>query len=153
MAKQGDVALLKDPVAQQLLQSKELARLAYTWRDGSPRVVPIWFHWNGSEVVFGTPPRAPKLKVLQERPQVCVTIDSGTFPYHVLQIRGKAHLEKVDDVSPEYEASAARYFGQDGGKAWVANVRKLPGGMTRIKVKPEWVAIIDFETRFPSAMS
>jgi hypothetical protein len=30
MAKQGDVALLKDPVAQQLLQSKKLARLAYT---------------------------------------------------------------------------------------------------------------------------
>ncbi len=65
MSQQGNVALLQDPVAQSLLQSTELARLAYTWRDGSPRVVPIWFHWNGSEVVLATPPRAPKVKVLK----------------------------------------------------------------------------------------
>ncbi len=42
-SKQGDVDLLQDPVAQQLLQSKSLAHLAYTWHDGTPRVVPIGF--------------------------------------------------------------------------------------------------------------
>ena len=26
-------------------------------------------------------------------------------------------------------------------------------GMGRIAIRPEWVAILDFETRFPSAMS
>ena len=36
--------LLDDPVAQELLHSTNLARLAYTWHDGTPRVVPIWFH-------------------------------------------------------------------------------------------------------------
>ncbi|MDQ6883877.1 MAG: pyridoxamine 5'-phosphate oxidase family protein [Candidatus Dormibacteraeota bacterium] len=153
MLEQGDLALLKDPVAESLLQSRELARLAYTWRDGSPRVVPIWFYWNGEEVVLGTPPRAPKLKVLQDRPQVALSIDSDTFPYRALQIRGIARLEKLDSISPEYQASATRYFGEEGGRAWLEQVRRTPGGMTRIRVKPEWVAIIDFETRFPSAMS
>lgn len=43
---QGDLHLLEDPVAQDLLGSKELARLAYTWLAGTPRVVPIWFHWT-----------------------------------------------------------------------------------------------------------
>jgi hypothetical protein len=52
--KQGDVGLLRDPVAQQLLQSKFPAHLAYTWRDGTPRVVPIGFHWNGAEIVLAT---------------------------------------------------------------------------------------------------
>ncbi len=33
--------LLNDPVAQELLSSTHLARLAYTWRDGTPRVIPI----------------------------------------------------------------------------------------------------------------
>ncbi len=33
--------LNSDPVAQQLLQSTIPARLAYTWRDGTPRVVPM----------------------------------------------------------------------------------------------------------------
>ncbi len=59
---QGDLALLDDPVAQRLLQSTIPARFAYTWTDGTPRVVPIGFHWNGEEIVLGTFPDAPKMK-------------------------------------------------------------------------------------------
>ena len=51
MTKQGDLSLLDDPVAQTLLHSTSLARLAYVWRDDTPRVVPIWFHWTGNEIV------------------------------------------------------------------------------------------------------
>ena len=62
--KQGSFALLDDPVAQELLRSTSPARLAYVWTDGTPRVVPIWFHWNGKEIVLGTPPKAPKVQAL-----------------------------------------------------------------------------------------
>ena len=48
---QGDLGLLKHPVAQELLASKIPARLAYVWTDGTPRVIPIWYHWNGREFV------------------------------------------------------------------------------------------------------
>ena len=41
-------------MAQLLLTSKIPARLAYTWTDGTPRVVPIWFHWNGTQMIFGS---------------------------------------------------------------------------------------------------
>jgi hypothetical protein len=37
---QGDPELLDDPIAQELLHSTIPARLAYTWPDGTPRVVP-----------------------------------------------------------------------------------------------------------------
>jgi len=62
---QGSTALLDDPTAKELLRSRIPARLAYIWPDGSPRVVPVWFHWNGSEFVIATPPKAPKLKALR----------------------------------------------------------------------------------------
>jgi PPOX class probable F420-dependent enzyme len=150
-ASQGDLALLDDPVAQLLLHSSLPARLAYTWRDGTPRVVPIWFHWDGSAVVLGTPLRAPKLKALAAQPQVALTIDSDSWPYKILSIRGTATIERLEDVSPEYAAAAARYFGAEQGEAWVAQVRGMP--MARIRVVPEWVGILDFETRFPSALS
>ena len=39
--KQGELALLNDPVARDLLASQALARVAYNWTDGTPRVVPI----------------------------------------------------------------------------------------------------------------
>jgi hypothetical protein len=55
-AEQGDLALLDDPVAQELLHSTNLARLAYTWRDGTPRVIPIWFHWRTAKISCSVPP-------------------------------------------------------------------------------------------------
>ena len=70
---QGDLALLQEPVVQQLLQSKLPARLAYLWIDGTPRRVPIGFHWNGSELVFGTPHDAPKTKALHDGDAVAVS--------------------------------------------------------------------------------
>ena len=146
-----DLSLLDDPVAQQLLTSTALARLAYTWSDGTPRVVPIWFHWTGDAIVLGSPPKAPKLKVLTSRPQVAVTIDTEEFPYRVLSVRGQAEIDMVDDVSPEYAAAAERYMGPEQGKAWVASLRGQ--AMARIRVVPGWVNILDFETRLPSALS
>ena len=146
-----DLSQLDDPVAQQLLTSTAPARFAYTWSDGTPRVVPIWFHWNGDAVVLGTPSKAPKLKVLTGQPQVAVTIDTTEYPYRVLSIRGHAEVDMLDDVAPEYAAAAERYMGEEQGKAWVAQLRGQRMG--RIRVVPEWVNILDFETRFPSALS
>lgn len=146
-----DVSLLEDPVAQQLLAAPVPARLAYNWSDGTPRVVPMWFHWDGRNVVLGTPPGAPKLKALGNQPDVALTIDTDEWPYHVLSIRGHAEMEMLDDVAPEYAAAAERYFGVEQGRAWVAQLRGQP--MCRIRVVPEWVNILDFETRLPSALT
>ena len=114
---QGDLSLLQHPASQELLQSKIPARLAYVWTDGTPRVIPIWFHWNGREIVMATPPKAPKLKALARNPKVSLTIDDNTFPHKVLLIRGTARLEPLDRIVPEYEAAAERYFGTEQGHA------------------------------------
>jgi hypothetical protein len=151
-SKQGDLSLLDHPVAQELLQSTNPARLAYIWRDGTPRVVPIWFHWTGQEIVLGTPTTAPKLKVLSDNAPVALTIDSTSFPHKVLSIRGKARVETVDGVVPEYAAAAERYFGPEQGRAWVEQVRGMMSRMARIVIRPEWVGLLDFESRFPSAI-
>jgi Pyridoxamine 5'-phosphate oxidase len=150
---QGDVSLLNDPVAKQLLNAPILARLAYNWLDGTPRVIPIWFHWNGDEVVMGGPPDAPKVEALRARPDVAITIDDIQWPYKVLLLRGQAKVDLVDGVIPEYEASAHRYFGDEQGNAWVSQVGQMVSQMARISVRPTWVAILDFETRFPSALA
>ena len=150
--KQGGLALLNDPIAQELLRSTSPARLAYVWRDGTPRVVPIWFHWNGKEIILGTPPKAPKVRALSPNAKVALSIDGNTWPYKVLQIRGTAHVETVSGVVPEYASAAERYFGSEQGRAWVKQVGVMFSQMARIVVKPEWVAILDFEKRFPSAI-
>jgi hypothetical protein len=150
---QGDLSLLQHAVAQELLSSKIPARLAYIWTDGTPRVVPIWFHWTGRELVMGTPPKAPKLKALAKNPKVSLTIDNDAFPHKVLLIRGSARLEPVEGIVPEYALAAERYFGKERGQAWLTQLRGMVPGMVRIAITPEWVGILDFKTRFPSALA
>ena len=150
--KQGDLGLLQHAASRQLLESKIPARLAYVATDGTPRVVPIWFHWNGAEIVMATPPKAPKLKALAKNAKVALTIDDNTFPHKVLLIRGTARLEPVQGVVPEYAMAAERYFGAEQGKAWAGQMGKMVSSMVRITVTPEWVGLLDFQTRFPSAL-
>lgn len=150
---QDPITALNDPIAQTLLQSTIPAHLGYVTDDGAPRVIPIWFHWTGEELVFGSPPTAPKAKFLISGAPVTVTIDTITWPYKVLQIRGKAQVSTVHGIVPEYATAARRYFGVEQGEAWVQQVGGLFSTMTRIAVQPTWVSILDFEQRFPSAIT
>jgi PPOX class probable F420-dependent enzyme len=149
---QGDLALLQHPASQELLQSKIPARLAYIATDGTPRVIPIWYHWNGKDFVMATPPKAPKLKALAKNPRVSLTIDDNTFPHKVLMVRGTARLEPLEGIVPEYAMAADRYFGPEQGKAWVAGLAQMISSMVRVTVTPDWVGLLDFQTRFPSAL-
>ena len=151
--KQGDLSLLQHPASQQLLVSKIPARLAYVWTDGTPRVVPIWFHWNGHDIVMASPPKAPKLKALAKNPKVAITIDNNEFPHKVLSIRGTVRLEPVQGIVPEYEAAAARYFDPKLAEGWMKQLRGIVSEMVRITLSPEWVGLLDFQERFPSALA
>lgn len=147
----GDSSLLGDPVAQELLASRIPARLAYTWTDGTPRVVPIWFHWTGEELVFASLANSPKARAVGDGDAIAATIDTVEFPHKVLIVRGPASVTLVDGVAEEYALAARRYFGDEQGEAWVA---QMPDGaqMVRIALRPQRVTILDFETRFPSAL-
>jgi len=150
---QGDLALLNDPVARQLLQSSKVAHLAYNWNDGTPRVVPIWFYWDGTAFVLATPAKAPKVHAITNGTHVALSIDSDAWPYKVLLVRGIAEVTLVDGMVPEYALAAERYFGEEAGKAWVVTAQQLSAQMLRIAIKPEWVGILDFEQRFPEALA
>ncbi len=150
---QGDLALLDSPLAQELLRSRIPARLAYTWADGTPRVIPIWFHWDGESIVMAGPTDAPKVAALRAHPAVAITIDDGTFPYKALLLRGTAAIDVVEGAAPEYAAAAERYFGAEQGEAWLANAAPLMPQSARVTVRPTWAGLLDFESRFPSALA
>jgi hypothetical protein len=150
--KQGSLELLQHAASKELLQSKIPARMAYVWTDGTPRVIPIWFHWDGREFVMATPSKAPKLKALTKNPKVSLTIDDNNFPHKVLLVRGTAKMQPVSGIVPEYALAAERYFGEQQGQAWVTQLKSMVQEMVRISITPEWVGLLDFQTRFPSAL-
>lgn len=157
---QGSLVLLDTPVARRLLASAIPARLAYTARDGTPRIVASWFQWTGGELVMPTFIRAPhiarparRLRALRARPDVAVSIDTESTPAQVLLIRGRAQVTEVDGIDPDYADSARQYLGEEGGDQYVAMADQPGTRMARIAVRPTWAALLDFGGgRLPEVM-
>ncbi len=145
--------VLNRPISQELL-ARDVTRLAYVARDGTPRNVPIAFAWNGSQTVMCTSKNAPKLPALRDNPAVALTIDTEVHPPKILLIRGSSDLDYVDGIPDEYLQETSTYAMTPGQRVeWEAEVRSLyHDGMVRIVVTPTWAKLIDFETTLPSAV-
>jgi len=145
--------ILSRPFSQELL-ARDLTRLAYVAKDGTPRNVPIGFTWNGSEIVMCTTKNAPKLSALRKNPKVALTIDTEVHPPKILLIRGRAELDFVDGIPVEYLQTNNTYeMTPEQRVEWETEVRSLyHDGMVRIVVTPTWAKLIDFETTLPSAV-
>ncbi|MEU6124777.1 pyridoxamine 5'-phosphate oxidase family protein [Streptomyces sp. NPDC047123] len=151
--KQAEITeILNRPISQELL-ARDLTRLAYVAKDGTPRSIPIAFAWNGTEIVLCTSKNAPKLHALRVNPMVAMTIDTEVHPPKILLIRGRAALDVVDGIPDEYlQINGSYEMTPEQRVEWEAEVRSLYDGMVRIVVTPTWAKLIDFETTLPSAV-
>ena len=145
--------VLNRPLSRELL-GRDLTRLAYVAKDGTPRSIPIGFTWNGSEIVMCTTKNAPKLPALRHSPAVALTIDTEVHPPKILLIRGRAELDPVDGIPDEYLQMSGSYeMTAEQRVEWEVEIRSLyHDGMVRIVVTPTWAKLIDFETTLPSAV-
>jgi len=142
--------VLTRPISQELL-ARDIARLAYVAKDGTPRSVPIAFAWNGTTILMCTAKNAPKLRALSHNPMVALTIDTEVHPPKILLIRGRVELDVVDGIPQEYlQMNGSYQMTAEQRTEWEAEVRSLYDGMVRIVLTPTWAKLIDFETTLPS---
>lgn len=137
----GDLEALNDPVAQALLRSTIPSRLAYVGTDGLPRVVPVWSHWNGSQLIIGTFPSSGKVRALSEGDPVAISIDTDVFPYQALQLRGPVTLLRTSGLIPEYVLSAHRYLGAERARTFLERLHNKD--MVRITVNVEYAHLLN----------
>jgi hypothetical protein len=100
------------------------------------------------------PKNAPRTRVLSNGAPVAITIDTPTWPYEALCLRGIINVEHVAGPPAEYRPTAERYLGAEGGRAWC---EQIPADMAfqRLTVRPQWVGVLDFNDmrRIPSALA
>ncbi len=143
--------VLNRPLSKDLL-ARDLTRLAYVAKDGTPRSIPIAFTWNGEQIVLCTSKNAPKLHSLRANPAVALTIDTEVHPPKILLIRGTAELDPVDGIPEEFLQMNGSYdMSAEQRVEWEREVRSLyDDGMVRIVITPTWAKLIDFETTLPT---
>jgi hypothetical protein len=139
-------AELAEPGARQLLDASSSAHLAYLAADGTPRVVPVGYFWTGTEFVVSTADTAPKVASLQAHPDVALSIEGGNTPgtARALSVRGRASIEIVDGLVPEYLAAARKSMGDEAAAEFEKNCRAMYDRMARIAIVPTWVRFYDF---------
>jgi nitroimidazol reductase NimA-like FMN-containing flavoprotein (pyridoxamine 5'-phosphate oxidase superfamily) len=89
---------------RELLQSGRVGHLATISPRGRVSTIPIAFYFDGLSVFFGTPKESPKLRFLEENPNVAFQIDNGKVMEEAvgIMIQGRAEIYHVQNLVRKY---------------------------------------------------
>lgn len=94
-----DAALRADPVAW----------LSSVQADGRPHVVPVWFHWDGEQIMAFSKPTARKVENLRERPTVMLAVGTPGPDFDVELIEATAELPERPAAEVMPDGFGAKY--------------------------------------------
>ena len=67
---------------------------------GRPQPRPVWFHWNGEDVLIFSQPKGAKVRQIAARPDVALHFNSDAAGNDVVVFLGEAH-GLPDPMAPE----------------------------------------------------
>ena len=92
-----------------LTKKKAFAQLATLMPDGTPQVSPVWFEYDGKNILINTAKGRVKDKNMRRDPRVGIDIIDPDNPYRHLSIRGRVVEiteqgadELIDKLSKKY---------------------------------------------------
>jgi PPOX class probable F420-dependent enzyme len=96
-----------------LTQKKAFAQLATLMPDGTPQVSPVWFEYDGTNILINTAKGRVKDKNMRRDPRVGIDILDPDNPYRHLSIRGRV-VEITEQGADELiDKLTKKYTGQD----------------------------------------
>ena len=117
---------------QDLLQKKAFAQLATLMPDGSPHVAPVWFEFDGQNIVINTAKGRVKDKNMRRDPRVGLDILDPDNPYRHLSIRGRVVDVTEQGADAHIDKLSKKYLNVD------SYPRRKPGEVRVIyKIEPE----------------
>lgn len=112
-------------------EKRAFAVLALVTASGEPQVTPIWFDYDGENIVFNTARGRLKDRIMHKRPTVAFAILDPANPYRYIQIRGPVVSESEEGGYEQIQALNQKYIGNP-------NYPKNPGEVrVTYKVRPE----------------
>ncbi|GAB3622353.1 PPOX class F420-dependent oxidoreductase [Mariniluteicoccus endophyticus] len=119
--------------ARRLLDGRTFAVLSTINPDGSPQLTTMWVRREGDQVVFSTVEGRQKPKNMRRDPRVSLLMYDPENPYHYVEIRGTAELER--DPASLIDELSQKYTGQD----W----KTEPEGTVRLVVRVTPTKIVE----------
>lgn len=144
---------MTDRILQRFLSQPRSASLAYSRRDGSPFVVPVWFRWREGDVLIGTGAADPKVAAIRRNPRVTVLVHDDRAPYRAAIIDGEASIEVLGPADSDPTAGIAiEYLGRIGGQVYeqqMAENGAFDNGRAIIRIRPDIIRTNDGSASLP----
>src|SRR5437764_9754389 len=77
-------------------EKKAFAHLALITGKGEPHVTPMWFDYDGENIIFNTARGRVKDRILHKHPPVALAVTDAANPYRYIQIRGTVVSESEE---------------------------------------------------------
>ncbi len=100
---------LTEQELETFLEQSPLATLCTHNKDGTIHATPIWFKYEGGQIMFGTQQDSRRVKNIKQNPDVTVVVDTDQAPYKGIVIYGKAELD-YNDVIPKRVSIFEKYM-------------------------------------------
>lgn len=144
---------MTDRNLQRFLSQPRSASLAYSRRDGSPFLVPVWFQWRDGEVRIGTGAADPKVAAIRRNPRVTVLVHDDRPPYRVVIMEGEASVEVLGpaDANP-IDGIEVEYLGRIGGEIYrqqLTEAGAFDHGRAIIRIRPDDIRTNDGSASLP----
>jgi PPOX class probable F420-dependent enzyme len=96
-----------------LLQKPAFANLATLNPDGSPQVTPVWFEFDGTNILINTARGRKKDRNLRRDPRVAISIADPENPYRYVGIQGRVADMTENGADAHIDKLAKKYLNKD----------------------------------------
>lgn len=96
-----------------IFQKKAFAQLATIMPDGSPQVSPVWFEFDGQNIVINSAKGRVKDQNMRRDPRVGLDIMDPDNPYRHLSLRGRVVDITEKGADEHIDKLTKKYIGQD----------------------------------------
>lgn len=114
-------------------EKRAFAALGTVMPDGRPQVTPVWFDYDGKNLIFNSARGRQKDLNVRRDPRVTLTVLDPENPYRYLEVRGRVTDITQEGARDMINRLAKKYMGAD----------KYPGPPDEVRVtytiKPEKV--------------
>jgi hypothetical protein len=127
---------------ESFLAEANVAILASVGRRGRAHAAPVWYLYDGGEIIISTGRGSQKHKNITANPEISVVVDRRTLPYFALMVQGTGEIGPPLSDNDRLRL-ATRYLGEDIGRRYVE--RTSGEDAVTIRLRPR--KIIEFNGR------
>lgn len=109
----ADTTAIPDNYKDLLSGKKAFASLATLMPDGTPQVTPVWFDWDGKNLIFNSARGRQKDKNVRRDSRVTMTIIDPENPYRYVEVRGRVTDITQEGASAHIDKMAKKYLDKD----------------------------------------